>query len=148
MLCEECSKGFFREVCSEWTNWGVSCEKSIFHQIQTFEVFNHAAKSLNFFIRLSSCRPSSYYLLTNLHKHNSITSHNIFCYFISCQRHLSSWFVDDIQSKVILRGSQMLSVNLICVYLKLCIDKGAIVLEEAIVLTGQSENFVDTFAKY
>lgn len=46
-----------------------------------FEVFNHIAKALNCFIRLSECHPylinwsiiRNSYLLTNLHKSNSIT---------------------------------------------------------------------------
>lgn len=46
-----------------------------------FEVFNHTPKALNCFIRLSKCHPylincsiiRNSYLLTNLHKHNSIT---------------------------------------------------------------------------
>lgn len=80
-----------------------------------FEVFNHIAKALNCFIRLSECHPylinwsiiRNSYLLTNLHKSNSITLPIFFStpfFRVRCQRQSSEisfyWFVD-IRSKVI-----------------------------------------------
>lgn len=100
-----------------------------------FEVFNHIAKALNCFIRLSECHPylinwsiiRNSYLLTNLHKSNSITLPIFFSFlFPSLCLSLRSvptavkWNISLLirwhSFEGNLRDFSMVSVNLISVY--------------------------------